>query len=524
MQGAASAMAALALARRTLAHPGATADFSPLGGPQRFDYAWLKGRARALAAQPHQPDLEPLPPSVTKLGWDEYQSIRFRPQRALWHERGLRFRLQFFHLGLYFKQRVRMYELNAGMAQEIAYDPQMFDYGSSGLDHESLPRDLGWAGFRVHGQPDFARDVAAFLGASYFRAVGEEKQYGLSARGLAVDCGLDRPEEFPIFTHFWLERPSAGSNTLTVFALLDSPSVTGAYRFAITPGVLLLMDVDAALYPRNAIERVGTAPCPSMFQCGENDRRMAYDMRPEIHDSDGLALHTGTGEWIWRPLVNPEQRRLSAHEDENPRGFGLLQRDRNFESYQDDGVFYDKRPCLWVEPKGGWGAGSVQLLELPTVDETFDNIVAFWTPKQALAPQQEHLFGYRLYWGARPPVLPEGARVVATRTGLGGVVGRKREFYSYRFAVDFAGPALSSLPHGSKLEPVITASRGQVLLPSLRPLRSIGGYRATFDLRPPDDEVAAIDLRLFLRHAGTALSETWAYQWSPPPPAQRIVY
>ncbi|HKW83296.1 MAG TPA: glucan biosynthesis protein D, partial [Burkholderiaceae bacterium] len=401
------------------------------------------------------------------------------------------------------------------------YDPQMFDYGKSGLQAARLPANLGFAGFRVNFHSDWKHDVAAFLGASYFRAVGGERQYGLSARGLAIDSGGN--EEFPLFTDFWLERPAADATALTVYALMDSPSVAGAYRFDIRPADRTVMDVDAALYPRKDIERVGIAPLTSMFQYGENDRRLANDWRPEIHDSDGLAMFTGTGEWIWRPLNNPQQLRFNSFSDNNPRGFGLLQRDRDFDHYQDDGVFYERRPCLWVEPKTGWGAGAVQLAEIPTVDETFDNIVAFWNPAAKPQPGQELLFGYRLYWGANPPSQPPLARCVATRTGIGGIVGQKRKTFSRRFAVDFAGGDLALLDPRTKVEPVISVSSGRVEITSARPLASVHGCRAMFDL-VPDATTTPITMRLYLSANGQPLSETWLYEWVPPPLAERQLF
>lgn len=493
----------------------AAAALKPLGAPVAFSYASLKGEAQRLAGLPYVPSSGQLPAEVAQLDWDQYQSIQFRQDHALWGEDDLRFQAKFFHLGLYFKSAVRMFELVGGQAQELAYDPKMFDYGLSGLKDKTLPKDLGFAGFRLNFHTDLVRDVSAFLGASYFRAVGGEWQYGQSARGLAIDCGGPAAEEFPNFTSFWLERPAKASSTVVVYALLDSPSVAGAYRFAITPGDTLVMDVDAALYPRKTIERLGIAPCTSMYQYGENDRRMDWDWRPEIHDTDGLYLHTGAGEWIWRPLCNPPHLRFNAFADDNPRGFGLLQRDRNFDHYQDDGVFYEKRPCLWVEPKSAWGKGSVQLVEIPTVDETFDNIVAFWNPLEKPQPGQEHLFGYRLFWGGRPPVSSPLAHCVATRTGLGGVVGQKRHYFSWRFAVDFAGGDFSLIGGGAKVEPVIQVSRGRVEITSARPLNAIGGYRAMFDLVPPDDSTEQIDIRMFLQCDGQPLTETWLYQWTP---------
>jgi len=494
-----------------------------LGPAKAFDYAWLKGEARARAGRLYQTPSITLPRAVQGLDWDQYQSIRFRPEHSLWADDRLRFQARFFHLGIYYKSPVRIFEVVDGQARELAYNPDMFDHSRSGLARAKLPRDLGFAGLRLNFHTDWERDVAVFQGASYFRAIGGEPQYGLSARGLAIDTGMPRPEEFPNFVAFWLERPSPASNVATVYALLDSPSVAGAYRFLITPGDTLAMEVDAALYPRKPIERLGIAPATSMFQHGENDRRMAYDWRPEIHDSDGLAMWTGAGEWIWRPLTNPVHLQFNAFQDDNPRGFGLLQRDRDFENYQDDGVFYERRPSLWVEPKAGWGRGSVQLVEIPTLDETFDNIVAFWNPERKPQPGEELLYAYRLHWGAQPPVAPPLARVVATRAGLGGVVGRPRKYWSWRFAIDFVGGDLSLLGKKAKVEPVITASRGRVEITSARPLHSIQGYRAMFDI-VPTESTEPIDLRLYLASNGQALSETWLYQWAPPPVAERKIY
>jgi periplasmic glucans biosynthesis protein len=394
-------------------------------GSSSFDFAWLKGQARALAQRRYQPPSTALPKPLLGLDYDGYQAIRFRSERALWEKEPENFRVQFFHQGPMFREPVRMHEITEGRTREIAYDPSMFDFRKSGIDAASLGKGLGFAGFRLQFHTDWETDVAAFLGASYFRAVGgDRRQYGLSARGLAIDTAVDHAEEFPRFSDFWFARPAKTSGTLRICALLDSPSVAGAYRFDISPGATLVMEVDVALYPRKAIERLGIAPLTSMFLCGENDRRMANDWRPEIHDSDGLSLLTGNGEWIWRPLVNTAGVRVNSFVDRNPRGFGLLQRDRDFDHYQDDGAFYERRPSLWVEPKmispSGWGQGSVELVELPAPDETYDNIVAFWHPAQEPEPGQELLFSYRLYWGTKMPFATPLAQVVAVSAASSG--------------------------------------------------------------------------------------------------------
>ena len=516
--------AAAALAAGNLLWPLARATaLKPLGKSQPFDLAWLKGQARTLAGKPYQPPTNKLPVAIAALDWDQYQAIRFKPEHALWADEKLRFKLELFHLGLFFKRPVQMFEVVNGQAQRLAYDPAMFDYGKSGLDGKRQPADLGFAGFRFkfHLAPQF--DIAAFLGASYFRATSGTRQYGLSARGLAVDAGMERPEEFPDFTSFWFERPAADANTLVVHALLDSPSVTGAYRFAITPGDTLLMDVEIALYPRKEIERLGIAPLTSMFQAGENDKRKGNDWRPEIHDSDGLAMHNGNGEWLWRPLRNPLNVSFNAFADRSPRGFGLLQRDKDFANYQDDGVFYDRRPSLWIEPKGDWGAGAIDLIEIPTDNETNDNIVAFWNPAAKPQAGQELLIGYRMFWGREAPVQPPLARTVATRTGIGGVIGFDRKAFSWRFAVDFAGGSFALLDPKTRVEAVVTTTRGRIETTSARPLDAIQGWRAIFDLVPEANSLAPISLRLFLRANGQPLTETWLYEYAPPPLNERLL-
>jgi glucans biosynthesis protein len=260
-----------------------------------------------------------------------------------------------------------------------------------------------------------------------------------------------------------------------------------------------------------------------MFEHGENDRRVAADWRPEIHDSDGLALWTGGGEWLWRPLANPARLRFNAHLDADPRGFGLLQRDRSFDHYQDDGAFYDRRPSVWIEPRSGWGAGSVHLVELPTPDETADNIVAYWNPARPPQAGEELLYSYRVHWGSALPFVPPLAQVVATRTGIGGVIGRPRLHFSWRFVVDFAGGPLARLPADARVQPIVSASRGEVEIPSARPLAAVHGYRAIFDLRPEGERSERgepINIRLYLAADGQALSETWLYQWTPPTAAE----
>ncbi|MBV8143635.1 MAG: glucan biosynthesis protein [Gammaproteobacteria bacterium] len=498
-------------------------------GPQQeaaapFDFARLKGLARARAAQAYAAPAKRLPAAIAALDWDHWQAIRYREDRALWVDEGLRFQVQFVHPGYTLEKPVRMYEVANGAARELSFDPTLFDYTRAGIRPAAVPANLGFGGFRLLHHTDWTRDCAAFQGASYFRAVDGDMQFGMSQRGLAINCGMSEPEEFPDFIAYYLERPARDSSRLTIYALLDSPSIAGAYRFVIEVGDTTLMDIDSALYPRRSIERLGIAPATSMFMCGKNDRRVGDDWRPEIHDSDGLQVATGAGEWIWRPLVNPAAVRVNSYLDDAPRGFGLMQRERRFSQYEDDGVFYDKRPSVWIEPKSSWHKGAVMLVEIPTPDETNDNVVAFWTPEDKPQPGAEYLYGYRLYWCRDNPHAPKLALVHATRTGIGGQVGVKRSHFAWRFVIDFAGGELGALAEQAHVVPNITASRGRIELASARRIVGRAGqWRVEFDLALGNEVVEPVNLRLFLSLDGEALTETWLYQYTPPAPAQRRI-
>lgn len=407
-------------------------------------------------------------------------------------------------------------------AREIIYDESYFDMPTDSPARQ-LPRGSGFAGFRFQESRlgdqkklDWRKnDWVAFLGASYFRAIGELYQYGLSARGIAIDVAqAGQPEEFPAFTHFFFETPHDNGDTVTVYALLDGPSVAGAFRFVMRRDKGVVMDIDKSLFLRRDVARLGIAPATSMYWFSETAKPTAIDWRPEVHDSDGLAMWTGAGEHIWRPLNNPPHTSASAFADDNPKGFGLLQRDRDFNDYL-DGVHYERRPSLWIEPQGGWGAGSVQLIEIPTDDEIHDNIVAMWVPKAPAKAGGSYHLRYRLYWLADEPFPSPLARCVATRLGNGGQPGQPRPKGVRKFVVEFNGGPLAKLPYGVRPEAVLSASRGKFSNVFTEPVPDgvAGHWRASFDLAV--DGTDPVDMRLFLRSGKQTLSETWLYQYHP---------
>jgi len=483
---------------------------------ERFGLEQVSAIARALAAKPYQAPRTVASKTLDKIDYDMFQKIRFRADKALWAGSDSPFQVQFFHLHKGVRQPVKIFVVEDGQSRELRYRHNFFSYGDTGLEKE-LPSDLGFAGFRVMN-PGGKSDWLAFQGASYFRTAGALDQYGLSARGIAIDTALPgKSEEFPLFTSFWLEKPAAGSDTIRIYALLDGPSLTGAYQFDCRQGDGQVMDVRAELFPRQAIERLGVAPLTSMFWYGENNRRQAVDWRPEVHDNDGLALWTGAGERIWRPLINPYHVETSTFVDHNPRGFGLLQRDRDFDHYLDDGAFYEKRPSLWVEPLGDWGEGAVQLVEIPTDDEIYDNIVAYWVPKQPVAAGQALRFDYRLHWLADEPYPPTAVgRVISTHIGRGGVPGQphSRSPRLHKFAIDFSGGPLAELAQRFDVEAVVTTSRGEIVNPYALKVVGTDHWRGVFDLDLPGDELA--ELRCYLCLDGRPLTETWLYRFLPP--------
>jgi glucans biosynthesis protein len=510
---AASASALLPLLDHRLARAAANPGELNFGPAQPFDLEWLKREARALAERPYQAPEIRHPELLETIDYDAYQQIRFKPERALWADGGAPFPVQFFHLGRYFKAPVRMYEVANGEAREILYSTDYFTFGETRLD-ERLPGDIGFAGFRVMDGHGVATDWLAYQGAAYFRTSGALNQYGLSARGLAIDTAMPWPEEFPRFTAFWLERTPEGGAHFVVHALMDSPSVAGAYRFDWRNDGGQVADIRAELFCRNQITRMGVAPLTSMFWFAESNRHLATDWRPEIHDSDGLAIWTGAGERIWRPLINPPSVQTSSFVDDNPRGFGLLQRDRAFHNYEDDGVFYDRRPSVWVEPQDGWGRGAVQLVEIPTDDEIHDNIVAYWVPEQPVLAGSQWSFGYRLHWLADEPYPATAvARVGHTRLGRGGIPGQPRPEGARKFVIDFEGGPLADLEKQDEVEPVVDVSRGR--LDNAYALQIVGtrNWRAFFDLYVDGPE--PVELRCFLRLGERTLTETWLYQHHP---------
>jgi periplasmic glucans biosynthesis protein len=492
-----------------------------------LDYVAQRAQERAL--KPFHSPRADLPDALRadKFDYDKYREIRFRDDQALWTADKLPFEVEFFHPGYLYEEPVHIYEFSQNYVQAIPFNEDYFDYGKVQYIKSKIPRNTGYAGFKILyplNAPDKMDELGAFLGASYFRLLGKGERYGASARGLALDCGEpDRPEEFPIFTDWWLGKPQPGQTNLTIYALLDSVSCTGAYEFHITPGETTVADISAIVYMRETnlvlavnpqrkpLATIGWAPLTSMFWYGENSERKFDDYRPEIHDSDGLLMHMDGGEVLWRPLNNASVMRHERFGAPNIRGFGLVQRDRSFSSYQDVFNRYDLVPSMWVEPRGNWGDGDIHLVELSTSYEGLDNIVAFWQPKTNVAPDHPLSFSYSLQWSLDTDKLSPN-RTIATRIGV-----NERNSAQRQIALDFAGPKLVSLPEGVTPEAVVWCSTNAVIPETqVFPLPSNGVWRVIFMMEPKPGNREPVDLRCTLKRGDELLTETWTYLWSPP--------
>ena len=478
----------------------------------------IEARAKSLAQDDFKPIEANIPDELANMNYDQYRSIHFRPEASLWRGESL-FEIQLFHPGFLYREPVVLHMASSAGDPSLKFKQDFFNYvGKAEALAGKAPENIGFAGFRVHyplNTNEYKDEFLVFQGASYFRLVGPGQVYGLSARGLAIDTAESSGEEFPVFREFWLVKPEPDQTRLVLYALLDSPSVTGAYRFEITPGAPTEMGVEARLFARRDIKKLGIAPLTSMFHHGENTTRFVDDFRPEVHDSDGLLVAAANGEWIWRPLSNHRALRVSSLVDENPRGFGLLQRDRDFNHYLDMEADYELRPSLWVMPQGEWGKGRVELVEIPTDSEVNDNIVAYWVPEQVFKAGETRRFSYRLRTFDQHLAEQGGARVLRTRIGWGAVPGQSNPppHSKRQFVIDFRGGELENLSADVPLEAELQKNSGTMTDLMVTRLPDQKTWRVSFKLEPEGNNL--VDMRMFIKLRDQRLTEVWSYVWYP---------
>lgn len=478
--------------------------------PAPFGFEQVLARAEKLAQSPYKDDKGRVPEFLTGITYDQWRDIRFKADRALWAGEPSPFQVQFFHPGLFYDRPIVINTVSPdGAVKSVPFSPSLFDYGRNDFASR-VPPELGFAGFRIHFPINTAKyrdEVIVFLGASYFRAVGKDQVFGLSARGLALDTAESWGEQFPWFREFWLVQPDAKATSMTVYALLDSQDVTGAYRFVVTPGAATRVDVESNLFFRKEVRKVGIAPLTSMFFHGENTLRHFVDFRPEVHDSDGVLMNLANGEWLWRPVDNPERLRISALRAEPVAGFGLMQRDRDFTHYQDLETSAERRPSVFQVPWGNWGPGRVEVVEIPTNSDTNDNLVTYWVADRQLKSDKPQRFGYTQWWYGDDPSWPPAGRVVATRRDHGTVEN------VHRFVIDFAGGKLGTVPTQEVLHGMVAVQGGDQVA-EIRDQHvvtnpHIDGWRLSFQVQSKTSD--PVELRAYLSLGEEVLTETWSY-------------
>jgi glucans biosynthesis protein len=475
--------------------------------------------ARASAEESYEQDDHGLDSQLKEIDYSTYRDIRFNSEESLWRGEN-DYELQFFHPGFLYEYPVTIHTIDASNApSRLDFDSSMFRYdgkakGLAGLTNEKS----GFAGFRVHypiKNENYKDEFAVFLGASYFRLVGKNQVYGISARGLAIDTALSKGEEFPHFTEFWVIEPSEGQ-PITIYARLESPSVAGAYKFVIEPGIDTKVNVESWLFAREDVSKLGVAPFTSMFLYGENTEQRYDDYRPEVHDSDGVLMVTHAGEEIWRPLTNPARLQVTSLSDAAPQGFGMLQRDGEWDNYLDAEANYHLRPGLWVTPNVGFDKGRLEIVEIPTKSEVHDNIVAFWTPEQAFKAGDSLYFSYVLSTVEQSPFVSDLASVVRTRQGKAVLPGdefKDKALTSTRqFSVDFTAPANTAFD-SENMHLVVHGVNGSVSKQRLYPVADGQEWRATFLVKPQEKQT--VDMRAYIEQNGVRISEVWNYVYQP---------
>ena len=488
---------------------------------QPFSFEWLKREMQARATVPDAPP-KPLNNFLENLTYDDYRNIYFRPPKSRWAEDASPFQLQAFHPGWLFQDPVQVFEVVDGLAQPLIFNTDDFEYRNDVADRVPEHAQLqGVAGLKVNALLNSRTkfdELVTFLGASYFRALGAGNSYGLSARGLSIDTWLSGPEEFPRFSAFWVVRPVADQTSLEVYAAMDSASVTGAYRFVISPGADTVIEVESELNFRAPVRQLGLAPLTSMFYFAEHSEREFDDFRSQVHDSDALQIMRGSGDVWLRPLNNPHTVSNSFFSGDDVVQFGLIQRDRDYEAFQDAGARYHQRPSVMIERVGDWGAGSIRLVEIPADLEIDDNIVLFWVPDVAPQAGETRTYRYKMHWGDLPaddagPL----AYVKSTRTGVGGPSGVPLENPNLRkFVIDFEGGDLGDMPPETVLAPVVTASAGTISGLGFHKIDDASRrWRLFFDVDGQDERL--IELMAHVAGKDRKLSEVWLFQWERDP-------
>ena len=475
-----------------------------LGTPVAFHANLVTDMARDLSKQPYKPIATGLPDPLQGLTNEQYGDIKLKAEARIWADQNVGFIVEPLHRGFQFNNPIELNLIDQGQAYRLVYSVGLFDFGK--LTVPTKIGDIGFSGFRLLAARNKGfGNIASFQGANFFHAVADGQVEGLMARALALKIGDPKGEEMPLFRSMWIEKPSLVANLIVVHALIDSESVSGAFRFTIRPGEATIIDTECTLFPRKDVDNYGLATMSGTHLLGFMDHKKFDDYRPNVSEVCGLQLLTGANEWVWRPITNRDTLQISTFVDDKPRGFGCMMRDREFGDYDDEDQQWQRRPSLWIEPLGEWGEGGIQLIEIPSQSDANDNILAFWRAKQPLKAGQDLAFAYRQFWCWDPPTRPDVARAVRSRSGS---IGKHRRYF-----IEFEGDILADAARTDGLAATLTASGGTITMVRTFAHFERKAYRVLFELDPGGADSS--ELRLVLEAKGQRVSETWLYRWTP---------
>ncbi|KNY20406.1 glucan biosynthesis protein D [Methylobacterium sp. ARG-1] len=478
------------------------------GAGAPFEANTLADIARARAAAPYAaPRTDDVPAVLKGLSRDAYEAIHPVPGRAVWAGRDFGYEIEPLLRGSIFDTPVSLFTVENGRVQPLAYDKDSLIAANIALPE--LTADTAFSGFRLRARFSDGGDVsnfALFQGASFFRLVAEGQDFGINARALALRPADSRGEEFPLFRALFIEAPAPGQ-PIVVHALVESESATAAFKLTLTPGrEASVAGIDGTVFARAELDHIGLGGMQGSYLFGPLDRQKVDDLRAAAFSVEGLSIRNGYGEPIWRPVHNPEALQVSAFLDRGPKGFGLMQRARAYDDFEDDRRHWEQRPSLWIEPQDDWSEGAVTLLEIPSDSELNENVFAYWRPKAKLTKGGEMRFLCRQHWskGWPDPLPPELARVKDSRCGRGSTGTRRL------FAVDFQGDGLA---RPEEIEVALSASAGTITRQDRFHYPERRTLRVLFELDPGSER--ASELRLGLRRGQDRASETWLFRWTP---------
>ena len=492
-----------------LSAQSASAKTGPAPQPEAFSAAKVVEMARALAAEPHKPPgSAPLDP-LGSASPEEIATIRYRTGDLIWAGAGLAFAIEPVHRSRNFPGEVELYTVEGTTASRVVYDPARCDFGT--LKPPPASAHLGFTGFRILRRRDDGQllPAASLVNASILAGIAPNQAWGAISRPLSVHLPDQIGEEPSQMRAVWIEQPRSVATELVMHALVDTPSLAGAIRFTLRADDATVIDTECTLFTRKQVDHLALAPVQATYLAGPIDWPPTPDMRPAVYEAAGVQMQTGNGEWIWRPVSNRSRLQISGFVDRDPQGYGLMQRDRGFGAFLDDENDWQRRPSVWIEPIGKWGAGEVTLLEIPAASQNNKNIACYWRPRPGLAAGAEVNYAYRQFWSWQAPSRPDGAIVTASR--IGRIPGDTSEGKT-RFLVQFEGGQLGDPAKAAAIVPTIWSSAGKVAAIRVYRAPRQNSMRVVFDLDAGGQPL--VELRVWLKHDNAPMSEAWLYRWT----------